>query len=82
MISRAKDHRGKRFRLSNRVVPSQALKANLLRLQNEWEAYQSNHERDAVYGYLAAVFELVEWWDQEGKAGSRASRALLQIGQR
>jgi hypothetical protein len=55
---------------------NEAMKANLLRLQNEWEAYQSNHERDAVYGYLAAVFELVEWWDQEGKAGNRACRAL------
>jgi hypothetical protein len=55
---------------------NEAMKANLLRLQNEWEAYQSNHERDAVYGYLAAVFELVEWWDQEGKAVKRAYRAL------
>jgi hypothetical protein len=55
---------------------NEAMKVNLLRLQNEWEAYQSNHERDAAYGYLAAVFELVEWWDQEGKAGNRACRAL------
>jgi len=37
---------------------------------------QARHSRDAIYGYLTAVFELVEWWDQEGKAVKRAYRAL------
>src|SRR5271169_3153372 len=55
---------------------TEALKANLLRLENEWETYQSTHARDAVYSYLASVFELVSWWDLEGKAVNRAHRAL------
>ena len=55
---------------------TEALKANLLRLENEWEMVQASHSRDAIYGYLTAVFELVEWWDQEGKAVKRAYRAL------
>ena len=60
------------------VIPfsTEALQANLLRLQNEWEMVQASRDRTAIYGYLAAVFELVEWWDQEGKAVNRAHRAL------
>ena len=52
------------------------MKANLLRLQNEWETFQSTNARDAVYQYLTAVFELVSWWAQEGRAVDRAHRAL------
>jgi hypothetical protein len=54
---------------------TEALKANLLRLQNEWETVQASRDRDAIYQYLSAVFELVTWWDREGKAGKRANRA-------
>jgi len=53
-----------------------ALKANLSRLENEWDTYQGIRDRDAVYGYLNAVFELVMWWKKEGRAVNRASRAL------
>ena len=52
------------------------MKANLLRLQNEWETFQSTNARDAVYQYLTAVFDLVSWWAQEGRAVDRAHRAL------
>jgi hypothetical protein len=55
---------------------TEALQATLLRLQNEWETVQASRDRDAIYQYLAAVFEVVEWWDQEVKAVSRAHRAL------
>ena len=56
-----------------------ALKANLLRLENEWETVQTYRNRDAIYQYLTAVFELVTWWAQEGKAVvtcRRSTRAL------
>jgi hypothetical protein len=56
------------------------MRANLLRLQNEWETVQASRDRAAIYGYLAAVFELVEWWAKEGKAVSRAHRALRLRG--
>jgi hypothetical protein len=45
-------------------------------LQHEWETVQTSHHRDAIYRYLAAVFELVTWWDEERKAATRARRAL------
>ena len=55
---------------------TEALKANLLRLQNEWEAVQASRDRAAIYGYLTAVFETVMVWAKEGKAVKRAYRAL------
>ena len=55
---------------------TEALQANLLRLQNEWEAVQASRDRDAIYRYLAAVFETVMVWAKEGKAVKRAYRAL------
>jgi hypothetical protein len=57
-----------------------AMKANLLRLQNEWESVQASHSRNAIFGYLSAVFELVTWWDHEGEAVKRAHRALYMRG--
>ena len=59
---------------------TEALKANLLRLQNEWGTVQASRDRDAIYRYLAAVFELVMWWDHEGRAVNRARRALRLRG--
>jgi hypothetical protein len=55
---------------------SEALQATLLRLQNEWATVQASRDRDAIYRYLAAVFEVVGWWDEESKAVKRAHRAL------
>jgi hypothetical protein len=55
---------------------TEALKANLLRLENAWETAQASRDRGAIYGYLAAVFELVTCWAQEGRAVKRARRAL------
>ena len=55
---------------------TEALRATLLRLQNEWEAVQASHGRDAIHQYLSAVFETVAWWAKEGKAVKRAHRAL------
>ena len=52
------------------------MKANLLRLQNEWGTVQASHDRSAIYQYLTAVFELVMWWNHESKAVNRAHRAL------
>jgi len=66
------------FSRDSNTVPfsTEAMKANLLRLQNEWETVQARRDRDAIYGYLTAVFGLVEWWAKEGKAVNRAHRAL------
>jgi hypothetical protein len=59
---------------------NEAMRASLLRLEVEWEAVQASRSRDAIYGHLTAVFELVEWWAKEGKAVERAHRALRLRG--
>jgi hypothetical protein len=55
---------------------AKAMKANLLRLQNEWETVQASHDRNAIYQYLSVVFDPVMVWAQEGKVVNRAHRAL------
>jgi hypothetical protein len=60
------------------TIPSsiEAMRASLLRLEGEWETVQASRNRDAIYGYLTAVFELVSWWATDGRAVARAGRAL------
>jgi hypothetical protein len=54
----------------------QALRQDLIRVQNAWDESQARRERDAIYTYLAAVFELVAWWMAENHALERAQKAL------
>jgi hypothetical protein len=54
----------------------EALKQDLLRVQNAWEEAQGSRDRDAIYIYLTAVFELVAWWAAEHCAIERAQKAL------
>jgi hypothetical protein len=53
-----------------------AMRATLLRLQNEWEAIQASRDRGAIYQYLSAVFETVTEWAKERRAINRAHRTL------
>ena len=55
---------------------TQALKQDLLRVRNAWEECQASRERDAIYIYLTAVFDLVAWWAAENGALDRAHKAL------
>jgi len=55
---------------------TEALKANLERLESEWDSYQATRDRNGIYRYLNAVFELVEWWAQERKAKEYAQQAI------
>ena len=55
---------------------TEALQQDLLRVQNAWDECQSHRERDAIYTYLTAVFELVAWWAAEHCAIERAHKAL------
>jgi hypothetical protein len=55
---------------------TQALRQDLLLVQNAWDESQARRERDAIYTYLTAVFELVAWWMAENCALERAQRAL------
>jgi hypothetical protein len=55
---------------------TQALREDLRRVRNAWDECQAQRDRDAIYGYLTAVFNLVAWWKAEGRAISRARWAL------
>jgi hypothetical protein len=54
----------------------EALKQDLLRVRNAWDESQARRERDAIYTYFTAVFELVAWWTAEKRALERAQKAL------
>jgi hypothetical protein len=55
---------------------SEAIRQDLVRVRVAWEGAQSSRDRDAIYGYLTAVFALVSWWTAEGQDVVRARRAL------
>jgi hypothetical protein len=68
-------------RLRERVqddVPytTQALRQDLRRVRNAWDDCQASRDRNAIYRYLGAVFDLVMWWKAEDRAISRARWAL------
>jgi hypothetical protein len=55
---------------------TEALKQDLLRLRTAWAECQASRDRDAIYGYLTAVFNLVAWWAAENRALDCAHKAL------
>ena len=61
---------------ANVPYSDQAIQKDLERLRELWAEFQSSRKRDAVFGYLTGVFDLVRWWAAEGRAVGRARRAL------
>src|SRR6266487_1687992 len=55
---------------------AQALRQDLLGVRSAWDECQAHRERDAIYSYLTAVFDLVAWWAAENCAVARARKAL------
>jgi hypothetical protein len=53
-----------------------ALRQDLSRVRLAWDHCQATRDRNAIYGYLSAVFDLVMWWAAEDRAISRARWAL------
>jgi hypothetical protein len=53
-----------------------ALRQDLQRVRNTWDDCQTTRDRNAIYGYLTAVYGLVAWWSAEGREIDRARRAL------
>ena len=54
----------------------EALRQDLSRVRLVWEECQASRDRNAIYGYLTAVFNLVMWWAAQDRAISRARWAL------
>jgi hypothetical protein len=62
----------------NEAIPysSAALRQDLQRVRDIWDDCQATRDRDAIYGYLTAVYGLVAVWNAEGREVERARRAL------
>jgi hypothetical protein len=60
--------------------PNDALRNDLLRVQEVWRESRRQHDRFSVYKYLTAVFDLVMVWEKENRAGDRAKRSLRLQG--
>jgi hypothetical protein len=52
------------------------MRQDLERVRTAWDDCQASRDRDAIYGYLTAVYGLVAWWAAEGREVDRARRAL------
>ena len=55
---------------------TEAMRASLLRLQNEWETVSNHPEPDCDLWISNRRFRTVMAWAQEGRAVNRAHRAL------
>lgn len=51
-----------------------ASKEDVKRLQKYWRRLHKSRKRDAIYGFLAELFELVSWWKVQEKDHERAIR--------
>jgi hypothetical protein len=60
--------------------PDISLNQDIKRLRDLWHKVQGDRDRDAIYDYLTAVYELVEWWTVERRTIDRARRALRLNG--
>jgi hypothetical protein len=55
---------------------SESLRQDLQRVRDAWADCQASRDRNAIYGYLSAVYGLVAVWTVEGRQADRARRAL------
>jgi hypothetical protein len=64
--------------LPKEAIPysSAALRQDLERVRGAWDDCQASRDRNAIYGYLTAVYGLVAVWAAEGREVDRARRAL------
>jgi hypothetical protein len=58
----------------------EALARDLERVQEAWDDCQTDRRRDAIFGYLKAVYDLVSWWSAERCEVDRARQALRSRG--
>jgi hypothetical protein len=59
---------------------SAALRQDLDLLRCTWDDCQASRDRNAIYGYLTAVYGLVAWWAAEGCEVDRTRRTLRLQG--
>jgi hypothetical protein len=60
----------------------EAFERDLERVYDAWDDCQTDRRRDAIYGYLRSVYDLVNWWSAEMCDVERARQALRLRGLR
>jgi hypothetical protein len=55
------------IRLELTTQSPRPLRQDVERLRGIWADCQANRDRNAIYGYLNAVYGLVAWWAAEGR---------------
>lgn len=50
--------------------------------RSAWIGYQSTRERDAVYKFLSAVFEIVNRWKKQNRAKTKSNQVLAATDSR
>jgi hypothetical protein len=70
------------FRSGSDAIPytKEALDRDLERVRGAWDDCQTDRRRDAIYSYLKAVYDLVNWWAAEKCDVDRARQALRLRG--
>jgi hypothetical protein len=69
-----------RSRTSGIPYTKNSLERDLERVQDAWDDCQTDRRRDAIYGYLEAVYDLVNWWSAEGCEVDRTRQGLRLRG--
>jgi hypothetical protein len=60
--------------------PDKSLAQDIKRLHRLWRQVQSDRQRDAIYGFLTGVYDLIECWQVEHQVAQRLKRALAIAG--
>lgn len=58
------------------AYPKVGLQDDLQRVRDAWEAAQDSRRRNAIFGYLTALFEIGQAWNKEQSLNERAELAL------
>jgi hypothetical protein len=63
-------------------TPQKSIERQFAQAQKAWVRYQSTRQRDAVYGYLSAVFQVVQRWAMLGHTRTCSLHALTAANRR
>jgi hypothetical protein len=57
-------------------TPKKSLAKRLIHVEHAWDDFQETRDRDAVYGYLRAVFSIVQHYRWKGRTNKLIRRAF------
>lgn len=60
----------------------ESIERQFAQARKAWVRYQSTRQRDAIYGYLSVVFEIVQRWKMFGNVKAYSVHALTDANRR